>query len=440
MRSVFHSLGIFNYRLWFIGGLVSNIGTWMQRTAQDWLVLTELTDYDAIAVGITLGLQFAPQLLLFPLAGVVADHFDRRRLLVATQSSSAVLCFIFATLVLTGTIELWHVYVLAGLLGVVASFDAPSRQAFVGDLVSERNIPNAVALNSASFHGARLAGPAIAGVLIAIIGTGWVLGINAITYAAVISALLVLRKDELTPTHRTSRAKGRFRAGLRYVRKRPDIVLVLLVILVIGMFGFNFGIFTSTMATTEFGRGAADFGLLSSVMAIGSLAGALLAARREHPRLRMIALAAGGFGLSCGAAAFAPTFEIFAACLVAVGLSSLTLMTSANAYVQTTTPGPLRGRVMSLYMAVFLGGTPFGAPLVGAVADAFGPRWALGVAAIAGLLSAVGAIAWAARYRGLRLVYDRTAKSRLTVRTYPVSEVSAATGQLTVTQLTDGRR
>ena len=419
MSAMFTSLRSFNYRLWFAGALVSNIGTWMQRTAQDWIVLTELTDHDAVAVGITMALQFAPQLLLLPWTGLIADSFNRRKLMLATQISSGILCVVLALLVLTGTVELWHVYVLATLLGVSAAIDAPARQTFVAELVSDAKLPNAVALNSASFHGARLAGPAVAGLLVAFVGAGWVFGLNAITFGAVIAAIMFLRTGELRAAPRAKRTKGQLRAGFRYVRSRSDIVVVLAMIFLMGTFGFNFAIFIATMSTVEFGRGAAEYGLLSSVMAIGSVAGALLAARRERPRMRILVLAAAGFGLACTAAAFTPSFELFAVALTLVGLTSITLMTSANAYVQTTTPPLLRGRVMALYMAIFTGGTPIGAPLVGAVSNGLGPRWALGVAALAGILAAAVALAWFVRYRGARLAYDRSARLRLRLRYQP---------------------
>jgi MFS family permease len=419
MSSMFRSLRAFNYRLWFAGALVSNIGTWMQRTAQDWIVLTELTDHDAVAVGITMALQFVPQLLLLPWTGLIADSFNRRKLMLVTQLSSALLCLVLAVLVLTGTVQLWHVYVLATLLGVAAAIDAPARQTFVAELVSDANLPNAVALNSASFHGARLAGPAVAGLLVALAGAGWVFAMNAITFGAVIAAILFLRTGELRPAPRAKRSKGQLRAGFQYVRSRSDIVVILVIVFLLGTFGFNFAIFIATMSTVEFGRGAAEYGMLSSVMAIGSLAGALLSARRERPRMRVVVLAAAGFGLACTAAAFTPSYELFALSLTLVGLSSISLMTSANAYVQTTTPPLLRGRVMALYMAIFTGGTPIGAPLVGAVSNGLGPRWALGVAAVAGILAAAVAVVWLIRYRGVRVSYDRSARLRLRLRYEP---------------------
>jgi len=400
---MFRSLSVVNYRIWFAGAMVSNIGTWMQRTAQDWIVLTTLTDYNATAVGITMALQLGPTLLLMPWSGLIADRFNRRKLLILTQSLMGLLALGLGILCVTGVVELWHVYLFAFGLGVVAAIDAPARQTFVSELVTEDNLSNAVALNSASFHGARLIGPAAAGLLTVAVGAGWVFMINAVTFAATVFAMTLLRTHQLRRQPKAPRERGQLLAGFRYVRRRSDIVVVMVAVFLIGTFGLNFAIFTSTMATIEFGRGAAEFGLLSSIMAIGAVAGALLAARRSRARLRMVVLGAALFGLACALSAIMPTYTSFAISLVLVGLSSLTLMTTANAYVQTTTRPDMRGRVMALYMAIFVGGTPLGAPLVGWVADAFGPRWALGVAGISGLLAATVVLFWMVRYRRLRV-------------------------------------
>jgi len=400
---MFRSLSLVNYRLWFAGALVSNIGTWMQRTAQDWLVLTDLTDDDATALGITMALQFAPPILMVPVTGLIADRFDRRRLLMVTQLSMGLLGLALGLLVLTDTVELWMVYVFALLLGVAAAIDAPVRQSFVSELVPPGHLTNAVSLNSASFNGARLVGPAVAGVLIATIGTGWVFMINAGSFAAVLLSLRFIRVAQLELKPVVSRAKGQIREGFRYVRDRPDLVVVFVMVFVIGTFGLNFAIFTSTMASVEFGTDASGFGLLSSCIAVGSLAGALLSARRERPRWRVLIAAALAFGVTCLVSALMPSYWSFAAVLVAVGLSSITLMTTANATVQLTTAPRMRGRVMALYMAVFTGGTPLGAPVVGWVADVAGPRWAIGVAAASGFVAAAVAVVWLIRGRHLRV-------------------------------------
>jgi MFS family permease len=400
---MFRSLSGINYRLWFAGALVSNIGTWMQRTAQDWIVLTMLTDNDAVAVGVTMALQLGPQLLLVPWSGLIADRFDRRKLLMATQTAMALLGVALGFMVLFGVAELWHVYAFAFALGVVSAIDAPARQAFVSELVSEKDLPNAVSLNSASFNAARLVGPAAAGLLTVAVGAGWVFLINAVTFAATLLSLALLRRDKLRVAPRAPRAKGQLLEGFRYVSKRPDILAIMIAVFIIGTFGLNFAIFTATMARVEFDHGAGEFGLLSSVLAIGSVTGALLSARRERPRMRIIFTAAAAFGIACAVAALMPTFLTFALSLILVGFASITFMTTANSFVQTTTDPVMRGRVMALYMAIFVGGTPIGAPIVGWAANEFGPRWALGVGAASGLAAALVGVVWMVVSNDLRM-------------------------------------
>ena len=414
---MFRSLRIFNYRIWFIGALVSNIGTWMQRTAQDWLVYDILTDQDAAAMGIVMALQLGPQLLLAPWSGLIADTYNRRKVLLLTQISMGALGLALGLLVLSGHAELWHVYAFALALGVVSAVDGPARQAFVSEVVSERDLPNAVALNSASFNGARMIGPAVAGLLTVAVGPGLVFVLNAVTFGAMVTALLKMRAGELRVLPKAPPGKGRIRAGLAYVRHRPDLIMVMLAIFIVGTFGMNFAIYIAAMARTEFGRDAGIFGVLNSVMAIGSVAGALLSARRDRPRLRFVFGAAGAFGLACILSAMAPSLILFAVSLIPVGLFALTLMTSANAYVQTTTAQVMRGRVMALYFAIFMGGTPLGAPVVGWVSNSFGPRWSLGVAAVSGLLAAAIGFVWAWRSYGMRFHYDRSLPRRLSMTT-----------------------
>lgn len=410
MSAVFRSLRGVNYRIWFAGALVSNVGTWMQRTAQDWLVLTELTSHDAVAVGITMALQFGPLLVLGPFVGVLVDRVPGRRLLIATQVAQAVLALGLGAVVLSGAAQLWMVYGFALMLGIVTAVDNPTRQTFVSELVPSTDLPNAVALNSASFNGARLLGPAVAGLAIAVIGTGWVFLVNGITYASVLAALFLLRRDQLHEVAKSPRGRGQIREGLRYVRSRPDIVTVLVIVSLVGTFGFNFPIYTSTMARIEFGADSSAFGLLSSILAIGSVTGALFSASRERPRVRSVIVAAGAFGAATAVSALMPGYWSFAVTLVFVGVASMILMTSANGYVQSTTPARVRGRVMSIYMALFAGTTFIGAPAVGWVADTFGPRMALAVAALSGLLGAAIGITWLVRARGLRV--HRSADAR----------------------------
>lgn len=403
---MFSSLKVFNYRLWFGGALVSNTGTWMQSTAQDWLVLTHLTNHNATALGVTMALQFLPPILMIPITGLIADRYDRRRMLMLTQASLGTLGLALGILVVTNLVQLWMVWGFALLLGIVQAIDAPIRQSFVSELVPGSKLTNAVSLNSASFNGARLIGPAVAGVLIASVGTGWVFLINAATFLAVLTSLKFIRVGQLQSKPKIPRAKGQIKEGFRYVKGRPDLVVIFVMIFIIGTFGMNFPIYTSTMATGAFGVGASGFGLLTSAVAVGSLAGALLSARRERPRMRLLVLAAAAFGVTLTVAALMPTYWSFAAVLVVVGLSSITLMTTANGIVQLSAAPEVRGRVMALYMAIFTGGTPIGAPIVGWVANTFGPREAIGVGAAAGFVAAGVAITWMIRSQHLRLRHD----------------------------------
>ena len=408
MKAMFRSLQERNYLIWFIGALTSNIGTWMQRTAQDWIVLTELSNHDAAAVGITMALQLGPVLILMPWAGLIADRVNVRKMLIATQAAMGALALGLGIIVVTGIAQLWHVYLFALLLGIVSAIDAPVRQIFVAELVEKEDLTNAVSLNSVSFNAARLLGPAAAGVLTAIVGAGWVFVINSATFAGTIVALLAIRVSELRAQPRAPRARGQIVAGFRYVLKKPAIIVILIMIGIVGTFGLNFAIYTSTMATIAFHKGAAEFGMLSSVMAIGSIAGALFSARQERPRMRTLFTSSLLFGLACGLSAIMPTFEMFAVSLILIGFAALMFMTTANSFVQTTVKPSMRGRVMALYMAIFVGGTPIGAPFVGWVVNQFGPQWGLGVAAISGILAAAVCLYWLMRYKRVRVHYVTT--------------------------------
>jgi MFS family permease len=402
----FRSLANFNFRVWTAGALVSNIGTWIQRTAQDWLVLTQLTHHSATAVGVVIGLQFGPQLLLLPLTGYAADRFDRRRLLIATQTAMGALCVALGALTVTGEIRLWQVYVFAFLSGCVAAFDAPASQTFVGDLVGDGDLSNAVALNSTSFNAARMIGPAIAGVLIASVGTGWAFLINAASFVAVVASLMRLRVSALHPRHRPAGGEKRFAEGFRYVAGRPDLKAILLMLFLVCIFGLNFPIFISTMCVTVFHGGASEYGLLTSVMAVGTLMGALLAAGRETPRFTLLPAAAVIFAAGMTLAALSPNVWLFGAALVVVGVSALTLTNTTNSLMQLTTDPAMRGRVLAIRLAIALGGTPIGAPVVGWVADRFGPRWSLVLAAAAALVGALVAVRYLVVHRGLRVRLD----------------------------------
>ncbi len=365
MPGTFSSLRVRNFRIWSLGALVSNIGTWMQRIGQDWLVLTVLTDHSATAVGTVMALQFGPPLLLLPLTGYAADHLDRRKLLLWTQGAAGVLALGLGLVTLLGVVQLWQVYGFAFLLGCVAAFDGPARQAFVSNLVDDDHLANAVALNSTSFNAARMLGPAVAGALIAVVGEGWLFLINAASYAAVLVSLAHLRVDELHSDERPPRSPGSLLAGFRYVAQRPDLVAVLVMLALIGTFGFNFAIFISTMSVTVFDGDARQFGVLTSAMALGTMGGALFSARRPMPGMVLMASSAIAFGIATALAAVMPSPWLFAATLVFVGLAALTFMTASNSMMQLTTERAMRGRVLALRIAVVMGGTPLGAPLIG---------------------------------------------------------------------------
>jgi MFS family permease len=387
----FRSLRNPNYRLYAAGGLVSNTGTWMQRVAQDWLVL-QLTANSGAALGITTGLQFLPFLLLGPFSGLIADRVPKQRLLQLTNLGMAAPAAVLGLLAVTGSAQIWHVYVLAFVLGVAAAFDAPARQSFVSEIVDTDDLTNAVGLNSASFNAARLVGPAIAGVLIAAFGggavaTGWVILLNAMSYAAPILTLRGMDSSQLDSPALTHRGPGAIREGFAYVRARPDLLLILAVVFSAGTFGLNFQMTSALMATEIFDKGPREYGVLGSFLAVGSLTGALLAARREHVRQRLVIVSGLVFGALVTISGLMPSYLTFALLTPLIGISALTLITSANAYMQLHTEAGVRGRVMALYMMIFMGGTPVGAPVIGWIGEAFGARWTL---IIGGLLTIAG--------------------------------------------------
>jgi MFS family permease len=398
MSPTFHSLRVRNYRLFASGQVVSLTGTWMQRVGQDWLIL-QLT-HSATALGLTTALQFLPMLLFGMYGGVLADRYPKRRLLLVTQVAGALLAAVLGVLDVTGTVTAWHVYVLAFALGAVTAVDTPTRQAFVVELVGPADLPNAVGLNSAVFNSARIMGPAIAGVLISAIGTSVVFLGNAASFAAPIVALVLMRDDELHRGKPVAKAKGQARAGLRYVRSRPELLMPIVLIGIVGMFGLNFQMTLALMAKQTFHRDASAYGFLSTALAAGSLLGALVAAKRAEPRHRILYAGAFAFGALEFVDAFLPSYWMLVVLLVPTGLAILTMTTSANSLCQLQSAPAMRGRVMALYVLVFLGGTPIGAPIIGAMAAAWGPRSSLYVGGAATMLAAIGcAIAFARAQR-----------------------------------------
>jgi MFS family permease len=360
---------------------VSNTGTWMQRVAQDWLVLN-LTHGSGVALGITTGLQFLPLLLFGLWGGVIADRYDKRRVLMVTQASMGSLAVLLGALVLGGVVQVWHVYVLAFALGLATVVDNPTRQTFVVEMVGRADLPNAIALNSAIFNSARILGPAVAGVAIALLGTGPVFLVNAASYAAVLTGLALMRESELLRGEPVARAKGQLRAGLRYVRRRRELVMVLVLVGFVAAFGMNFQLTTALMARGVFHTGASAFGLASTMLAVGALTGSLLAARRARPPRHLLPVAALAFGLLEIVTGLMPTYGSFIAMLVPTGVALLTFNTAANTTMQLNVSPDMRGRVMGLYMLVFVGTAPLGSPVIGYMAQHLGPRAGLVVGGI----------------------------------------------------------
>ncbi|MCT2592702.1 MFS transporter [Streptomyces sp. N2-109] len=398
---MFSSLKIRNYRLFAMGQAVSNTGTWMQRIAQDWLVLS-LTG-SATAVGITTALQFLPMLLFGLWGGVIADRCAKRKVLFATQSVMGITGLVLAALTLSGQVHVSHVYVLAFVLGLATVIDNPTRQTFVAEMVGPDQLRNAVSLNSANFQGARLVGPAVAGVLITAVGSGWAFLLNGLSFLAPLIGLLMMRTSELQQSERAPRSKGQLREGLSYVRSRPELLWPIVLVGFVGTFGYNFPIWLTAFTDQVFKEGAGTYGLLNTLMAVGSVAGALLAARRSSSRMRLMVGAALIFGLLMVAAAVTPTFWIFAALMMPIGIMGLTFNVTANVSVQLAADPAMRGRVMSLYMMVFVGGTPIGGPIMGWITDVFGARVGLLAGGVVSALVALGIGLVLARITGVGL-------------------------------------
>jgi len=373
---MFASLKVRNYRLFFTGQVISNIGTWMQRIAQDWLVFT-LSGNNPLALGIAVALQFTPTLFLSLWAGVLADRVDKRRLLIAIQIIACAQAVILGVLDLTGLAALWQVYVLCFTLGVTAALEVPTRQSFVAEMVGRDQVTNAVALNSSIFNMARIVGPAIAGFAITWIGTGWLFIANALSTVAVIIGLILMNPDKLFRVAAVPREKGQLVEGLRYVRRRSDLVTVMLLVLFVSTFGITYFSSLPIVAANVFHTAADGYGLLSTLVAVGTFTGAIMSARRGtrgRPRVRLMLISAFFLGFFELVTAFMPNYLTFGLGLIPLGFATMTFLNTANALVQTSVSPEMRGRVMGLYVLVLIGGNPIGGPMTGWMANEFGGR------------------------------------------------------------------
>ncbi len=412
---MFSSLRVRNFRLFATGQVISNTGTWMQRVAQDWLVL-ELTHGSGTAVGIATGLQFLPLLLFSLWGGMIADRYSKRIVLMFTQSAMGALALVLGVLAVTGVVRPWHIYLLAFGLGMATVVDNPTRQSFAVEMVGPADLRNAIALNSAVFNLARIVGPAVAGLVISLIGTPAAFFLNAASYLAVIVSLYLMRPSELRLAERIPRAKGQLREGLAYVRSRPDLLLTMILVFFIATFGMNFQVTTALMSRVVFHTGAGRFGVASAVFAAGALCGALAAARRGRVGMRLLVWTALAFGALEVGTGLMPTYWLFLLLLLPTGMAVISFSTAANSSVQLGTASDMRGRVMGIYMLVFLGGAPIGSPLTGLIAQDFGTRLSL---VAEGAISVAGAALVAvlvARARGvpIRSYLRRTKLARAT--------------------------
>ena len=386
-RDTFDSLRVFNYRLYVISQVLSNTSGWMQKIATDWLV-NELT-HNVTLVGVTVFLQFAPVLVFGVWGGVIADRVDKRRLMMVTQTTTAMLCTLLGALTIAGIVEVWQVWGVAFLLGMVAVVEGPARSAFVNEMVGHRRLRNAISLNASIFHLGGLLGPAISGVLIVLVGSGWSISVNAVAAMVVVVTLGCMRVRELLPSPRATRSKGQIREGVKYVIGKPTIFWPMVMLAFVSTFGMTLPVLLVAFADSVYQTGAAGYGLYSSAAAVGALTGAVLSTRRMNVRLRTIMFAAGLFGLALILAGNAPWEPLFLVFLVSIGVTRLLFATGAESIVQLSTNRAIRGRVMSLYSMVMLGGQALGSPISGAIADRFGVQAAMTVAGIVPALAAI---------------------------------------------------
>ncbi len=404
---MFRSLRVRNYRYFAMGQIVSNTGTWMQRVAQDWLVLG-LTHNSGTALGIVSALQFAPTLLFSLWGGVIADRCDKRKLLLITQTATGIASLVLGLLIVSHQVHVWHVYLLALALGVITSIDNPSRQAFVVEMVGRDDVPNAVSLNSATFNLSRIVGPAVAGVLISVIGEGPLFLVNAVSCIGALVALVMMRTSELQTIALLPRAAGQLRAALRYVRERRDLMLPMALLFVVATLGLNFQVTAALMAKGTFHSDARSYGLLTTMLAVGSLTGALVSTRRlRRPRLRMLIGSALAFGVIESACSVMPTYASFAIMLIPMGVATIVFTTACNAAVQMGTSLEMRGRVMSLYLLCFMGGGPVGSLLIGWLAQVISPRASIAMGGIASIGGAIVLSLLLARREGVRVETTR---------------------------------
>ncbi|MFC8850678.1 MULTISPECIES: MFS transporter [unclassified Micromonospora] len=406
LSTMFQSLQVRNYRLFASGQLIKLIGVWMMFIAQDWLVL-ELSDDSATALGVVTALQFTPVLLLTLLSGRLADRYDKRLLLFVANAFWTVLSFGMSLLVLTGLVRLWHVFVFAALLGVANAVETPVRQAFVSELVGTSLLPNALSLNAAVFNSARIVGPAVAGLAIAAVDVGPVFLFTALSSLGPLATVVRMRPAEL---HRkdllpvAERDSARVVDGLRYVARRPDLLLPMAVMSVIGMSLFNFQLTLAALAKTVFNTGAASFGLFSTTLAVGALVGALAGTgRRSRPSVWLVLGAAIGCAVFGTLVGLAPAYWMVVALLPPAGFFMIFFAQAANQRVQLGTDAAFRGRVMALWVLVFLGTNPVGAPLIGWVAETYGAGASIWIGGLVSLATALLALTWQLRRSGARL-------------------------------------
>lgn len=400
-RDTFSSLSIYNYRLYVISQLVANTSGWAMRIAIDWLVF-ELTGSVAL-VGVTVALQFGPMLLLGPLGGVIADRYAKRRLLVVTQVVTALTCGLLAAVSIAGVVTVWQVFAAALIMGCVAVVDSPARAVFVNEMVGHSRLSNAISINASIFHLGGLVGPAVSGILIALVGAGWAIAVNGVAACLVVVTLLCMRVSELLPSLVAVRSKGQIRQGLRYAVSKPTILWPLIMLSFVATFGMNLPVMLVAFADHVYGSGAAAYGLFSSAAALGALAGAITSTRRMSFRLRSIIFAAGCFGLTIVASGIAPVVSVFLLCLAGIGFTRLLFATGAESIVQMSSNRTVRGRVMAIYAMVVLGGQAVGGPLMGLLVELWGARLAMVVSGVVPALAAIVIAVLLARTGRLRL-------------------------------------